>query len=93
MIRYNLIRPHKYGGWVGWLIKVYNTVIYMIAEDRARACKSEDGKRWYLSQIENKLYLYSRADHLRMQKLTGQGIDFLRRIIYCRFYTDDRRKK
>lgn len=93
MIRYTLIRPHKYGGWIGWLIKVYNTIIYIIAEDKARALKQDNGKRWYLSHVENKLYLYSREDHLQLMKLTGKGIDFLQRIKYCRFYTDDRKKK
>jgi hypothetical protein len=39
------------------------------------------------------LYLLSREDHLLAKKLTGHGFDFLYRMKYCRFYTDDRRKK
>lgn len=93
MIRYALIRPHKYGGWVGWIIKLYNSAVYWIAEYRACQLKNANKKRYYLSQVDNKLYIYNRADHLMMLKLTGHGIDFLQRIKYCRFYTDDRKIK
>jgi hypothetical protein len=92
VIRYRLIKP-KYEGIIGFIIRLYNTIIYRIAEDRARELKRYNLKRRYLIQIENILYIISREDHLIMQKLTGYGFDFLYRIKYCRFYTDDRKKK
>ncbi len=93
MRTYRLIRPYKYGGITGFFVKLYNTVVYMIAEDQARSDKQDDRKRRYLSQVDNRLYLYCRADHLELIRKTGQGFDFIHRIKYCRFYTDDRKKK
>lgn len=92
MIRYRLIKP-KYEGIIGFAVRLYNTIVYRIAEDEARRCRQYNRKRHYLVQVENILYLLSREDHLIAQKLTGHGFDFLYRIKYCRFYTDDRRKK
>jgi hypothetical protein len=93
VIKYRLIKPYKHGGIIGWLVKVYNTIVYLLAEREARIRKQETRKRHYLAQVGNRLYLYSRADHLDLLRLTGHGFDFLRRIKYLRFYTDDRKKK
>jgi hypothetical protein len=92
VIRYRLIKP-KYEGIVGFVIRLYNTIVYRIAEDEARRLKQANRKRHYLVQVGSVLYLLSREDHLIAEKLTGHGFDFLERMKYCRFYTDDRRKK